>query len=168
MSTSLRMERRRKCIRLFAMKSIASGTKPSATLVNTQVVLASKCTFRTRETLLSASPTMAKESSPPSSRQGKDGHYRLQGMGERAVRISGKLTLTTSADSGTNIELIVPGRIVFRGPRSGWSTRMKDVFREPDGPNDMSSFQDQAEPSEYLPFTFLSYIEQPDQTYRKM
>ena len=70
--------------------------------------------------------------------QGKDGHYGLQGMRERAVRISGKLTLTTSADSGTNIELIVPGRIVFRRPRSGWSTRMKDVFRETDGPNEMS------------------------------
>ena len=70
--------------------------------------------------------------------QGKDGHYGLQGMRERAVRISGKLTLTTSADSGTNIELIVPGRIVFRRPRSGWSTRMKDVFRETDGPNNMS------------------------------
>jgi hypothetical protein len=52
-------------------------------------------------------------------------------MRERAVRISGKLSLKTSADSGTNIELIVPGRIVFRGQRSGWSTLftlMKDVF----------------------------------------
>ena len=70
--------------------------------------------------------------------QGKDGHYGLQGMRERAVRISGKLSLKTSPESGTNIELIVPGRIVFRGPRSGWSTRMKDIFRGPDGPNDMS------------------------------
>jgi hypothetical protein len=62
-------------------------------------------------------------------------------MRERAVRISGKLSLETSPESGTNIELIVPGRIVFCGPRSGWSTlfaRMKDVFCGPDVTNDMS------------------------------
>ncbi len=70
--------------------------------------------------------------------QGKDGHYGLQGMRERAARISGKLSLTTSADSGTNIELTVPGRIVFRGQRSGWSTRMKDIFRGSDAPKDMN------------------------------
>jgi signal transduction histidine kinase/ligand-binding sensor domain-containing protein len=69
--------------------------------------------------------------------QGKEGHYGLQGMRERAVRISGKLSLKTSAYSGTVIELIVPGRIVFRGPRSVWSTRMKDIFRGPDGSNDV-------------------------------
>jgi len=72
---------------------------------------------------------------------GKDGHYGLQGMRERAARISGKLSLKTSADSGTNIEFIVPGHIVFRGQRSGWSTLvtlMKDVFDGPDVTNDMS------------------------------
>ena len=71
--------------------------------------------------------------------QGKDGHYGLQGMRERAARISGKLSLESSAESGTEIELIVPGRIVFRRPTSGWSslfTRMKDVYRGPDVTND--------------------------------
>jgi ligand-binding sensor domain-containing protein len=70
--------------------------------------------------------------------QGKDGHYGLQGMRERAGRISGKLSLKTSAGSGTNIELIVPGRIVFRGLRSVWSTRMQDIFRGPNGSNELS------------------------------
>ena len=70
--------------------------------------------------------------------RGKDGHYGLQGMRERADRISGKLNLTTSPGLGTNIGLVVPGRIVFRGQRSGWSTRMKDIFRRPNESTDMS------------------------------
>lgn len=68
--------------------------------------------------------------------RGTDGHYGLQGMRERATRISGRLSIETSAESGTTIMLIVPGRIVFRGPRSGWSTlstRLKALFRGPDG-----------------------------------
>ena len=70
--------------------------------------------------------------------QGKDGHYGLQGMRERAARIGGKLDLKTSPDSGTKIELIVPGRIVFRRLRHGLPTRMRDIFRGSDGSNNMS------------------------------
>ena len=46
--------------------------------------------------------------------RGKDGHFGLQGMRERAVRIEGKLTLVSSPSSGTEIKLIVPGGIVFQ------------------------------------------------------
>jgi signal transduction histidine kinase/streptogramin lyase len=46
--------------------------------------------------------------------RGKDGHFGLQGMRERAVRIGGKLTLVSSPNSGTEIKLIVPGGIVFQ------------------------------------------------------
>jgi signal transduction histidine kinase len=46
--------------------------------------------------------------------RGKDGHFGLQGMRERAARIGGKLTLGSSSNSGTEIKLIVPGGIVFR------------------------------------------------------
>jgi signal transduction histidine kinase/ligand-binding sensor domain-containing protein len=45
---------------------------------------------------------------------GKDGHFGLQGMRERAVRIGAKLTLNSSAPSGTEITLVVPGDIAFR------------------------------------------------------
>jgi signal transduction histidine kinase len=45
---------------------------------------------------------------------GKQGHFGLQGMRERAVRIGGKLTLVSSPNSGTEIKLIVPGGIVFQ------------------------------------------------------
>jgi signal transduction histidine kinase/ligand-binding sensor domain-containing protein len=67
--------------------------------------------------------------------QGKDGHYGLQGMRERAVRISGNLSVETSPDTGTTIELIVPGRIVFRGPRSTWWTRVGSILGGPDRTN---------------------------------
>ena len=46
--------------------------------------------------------------------KGKTGHFGLQGMRERAARIGGKLTLVSSRASGTEIELVVPGRIIFR------------------------------------------------------
>ena len=50
---------------------------------------------------------------------GKDSHFGLQGMRERAARIGGKLTLASSATSGTEIILVVPGGIVFRKAKSG-------------------------------------------------
>jgi signal transduction histidine kinase len=46
--------------------------------------------------------------------RGKDGHFGLQGMRERAARIGGKLTLASSSNSGTEIKLTVPGGIIFR------------------------------------------------------
>jgi signal transduction histidine kinase/ligand-binding sensor domain-containing protein len=45
--------------------------------------------------------------------RGKDGHFGLQGMRERAARIGGKLTLVSSSSSGTEIKLTVPGGIIF-------------------------------------------------------
>jgi len=46
--------------------------------------------------------------------QGKNGHFGLQGMRERAARIGGKLTIVSSPTSGTEVTIIVPGGIVFR------------------------------------------------------
>jgi len=46
--------------------------------------------------------------------KGRDGHFGLQGMRERADRIGAKLTLVSSAASGTEITVVVPGGIVFR------------------------------------------------------
>jgi signal transduction histidine kinase len=46
--------------------------------------------------------------------RGKDGHFGLQGMQERAARIGGKLTIGNSSNSGTKIKLIVSGGIIFR------------------------------------------------------
>lgn len=46
--------------------------------------------------------------------QGKDGHFGLRGMRERAERISSKFTLASAPESGTAITLVVPGRVAFR------------------------------------------------------
>jgi signal transduction histidine kinase len=62
--------------------------------------------------------------------RGKDGHFGLQGMRERAARIGGKLTLGSSSGSGTEIRLIVPGGIIFRRRmpiRRSWFTRIRTL-----------------------------------------
>ena len=63
---------------------------------------------------------------------GKDGHYGLQGMQERAARIEGKLTLVSSANSGTQIKLAVPGSIIYRKTTSNQPTipgKIKSVLK---------------------------------------
>lgn len=44
---------------------------------------------------------------------GKNGHFGLQGMRERAARIGGKLTILSSAAHGTSVTLVVPGAATF-------------------------------------------------------
>jgi signal transduction histidine kinase len=61
---------------------------------------------------------------------GKDGHFGLPGMRERALRIGAKLAIVSSARSGTKIELIVPGRVIFRDAQPSWRTlftRVKNI-----------------------------------------
>jgi signal transduction histidine kinase len=41
-------------------------------------------------------------------RGGREGHYGLRGMQERANLVGGKLTIRSEIDSGTEIELMVP------------------------------------------------------------
>jgi ligand-binding sensor domain-containing protein/signal transduction histidine kinase len=49
--------------------------------------------------------------------KGKARHFGLTGMQERAVRIGAKLTISSSANAGTKLELIVPGHVVFSRAR---------------------------------------------------
>jgi signal transduction histidine kinase len=55
--------------------------------------------------------------------KGKDGHFGLQGMRERAFRIGANLTIGSSSSFGTEIRLTVPGGMIFR--------KMKSVRRSP-------------------------------------
>jgi ligand-binding sensor domain-containing protein len=50
--------------------------------------------------------------SPEVAAEGKQGHFGLQGMKERATKIGGEFNLLTSA-SGTQITLRIPGSLVF-------------------------------------------------------
>jgi signal transduction histidine kinase len=53
---------------------------------------------------------------------GRWGHFGLQGMRERAIRIRSKLTIDSSAKSGTGITLVVPGSVAFRKASANWRT----------------------------------------------
>lgn len=61
---------------------------------------------------------------------GKEGHFGLRGMRERAERIGAKVTLVSGAGKGTVITLVVPGRIVFRG-----LNRAKPILGRNQGPD---------------------------------
>jgi ligand-binding sensor domain-containing protein/signal transduction histidine kinase len=57
---------------------------------------------------------------------GRDGHWGLSGMRERAERIGGKLKVSSSGASGTEVDLRVPNRLAFD---SNHSTRADGWFR---------------------------------------
>jgi signal transduction histidine kinase len=50
--------------------------------------------------------------------QGREGHFGLQGMRERSRRIEGKLTISSSVGSGTEVLMVVPGRVAFRAAQN--------------------------------------------------
>jgi len=63
--------------------------------------------------------------------KGKSGHFGLVGMYERAARVRGKLTISSSPGAGTKVELVVPGEIVFQSPnrrRPGLRERIRRFF----------------------------------------
>ncbi|MET0555370.1 MAG: two-component regulator propeller domain-containing protein [Vicinamibacteria bacterium] len=49
---------------------------------------------------------------------GREGHWGLSGMRERAEKIGGRLRLSSAAGAGTEVELTVPGRVAFGGGAS--------------------------------------------------
>jgi signal transduction histidine kinase len=59
---------------------------------------------------------------------GKPGHFGLQGMRERAARIGGSLSLVSSANSGTEVALVVPGSVVYRRDSAVPSSWIKTNF----------------------------------------
>jgi signal transduction histidine kinase len=62
-------------------------------------------------------------------RWGRDGHWGLLGMRERAERIGAKFKVMSGASAGTEIELSVPGHIAFQNPRSNgrssWLSKLR-------------------------------------------
>jgi signal transduction histidine kinase len=59
---------------------------------------------------------------------GRDGHWGLSGMRERAERIGGKLRVLSMASAGTEIHLSVPSRLAFEPEfstrQSSWFSRL--------------------------------------------
>jgi signal transduction histidine kinase len=60
---------------------------------------------------------------------GREGHHGLQGMRERSARIQGRLTILSSAESGTDISVIVPGAASFLHPDGGIFSRLRIFYR---------------------------------------
>ncbi|MBZ5593521.1 MAG: hypothetical protein LAP39_14860 [Acidobacteriia bacterium] len=56
---------------------------------------------------------------------GREGHFGLSGMRERAERVGARLKLWSRAEAGTEVELTVPGHIAFQFPSSN---RMRKWF----------------------------------------
>jgi signal transduction histidine kinase/ligand-binding sensor domain-containing protein len=63
-------------------------------------------------------------------RAGRDGHWGLSGMRERAERVGGHLRVWSRPGAGTEIELSVPGHVAFRsGAPAGLGARLAAVPR---------------------------------------
>ena len=60
---------------------------------------------------------------------GRDGHWGLTGMRERAERIKARLKVRSRVDSGTEVELSVPNAVVFQGE----SNHSRSLFRKLSG-----------------------------------
>jgi signal transduction histidine kinase len=60
--------------------------------------------------------------------QGREGHWGLSGMRERADRIGARLHVFSSASSGTEIELAIPGHVAFLDQTT---SRLKWFARNP-------------------------------------
>ena len=58
------------------------------------------------------------------SQQGKERHFGLPGMRERASIVGGKLTVWSEVDAGTEVELRLPADIAYVSAQSGsWLSR---------------------------------------------
>jgi signal transduction histidine kinase len=61
---------------------------------------------------------------------GREGHWGLQGMRERAQSLGASLELWSRSAEGTDIQLVVPGAIAYPGTRSRKAaTRVKRLLR---------------------------------------
>jgi len=62
-------------------------------------------------------------------KEGREGHWGLSGMRERAERIGAKLRLLSRISSGTEVELLVPATIVYEPDSSMRGSKLVDIFR---------------------------------------
>jgi signal transduction histidine kinase len=72
---------------------------------------------------------------PEVASQGKNDHFGLQGMRERARQCCGILTISSSKDSGTRVELMIPGNRVFLSGHPTWRTLLMKIRRNFPGTN---------------------------------
>ena len=59
---------------------------------------------------------------------GREGHFGLRGMRERAKLVGGKLTVWSELDAGTEVELNIPAARVYTVPADGQRMRLAEKF----------------------------------------
>lgn len=96
----------------------------SASELEVSLSYAQDLTLRVKDNGIGIEATVLKE--------GKAGHFGLQGMRERAGRIGSKLTLNSSPKSGTEMTLVVPGGIIFLKARATRLGRIKSLLLRKD------------------------------------
>jgi signal transduction histidine kinase len=73
---------------------------------------------------------------------GREGHWGLSGMRERAVRIGGRLKVLSRAGGGTEVELRVPGDIAFESHSSGAAAKwLAGLYRRHAGEGEVDTRQ---------------------------
>ncbi len=60
--------------------------------------------------------------------RGKEGHFGLPGMRERAARIGATLSVTSAPGQGTEIVVNVPGRVIFRKAPANVAARIRSIL----------------------------------------
>jgi signal transduction histidine kinase len=92
-----------------------------ASSLEVELKYAKALTFRLEDNGIGMDAALAKK--------GKENHFGLQGMRERAARIGATFTLTSSPGAGTEIKLVVPGQVIFRDTRRTSVERIKSVLK---------------------------------------
>ena len=67
---------------------------------------------------------------------GREGHFGLRGMRERAHAVGGKLRLWSALDTGTEVELIIPGSRAYQTPRPRGPRRLIEKLFAQSVPHD--------------------------------
>ena len=63
-------------------------------------------------------------------RSGREGHWGIIGMRERAVRIDASLKLFSRAEAGTEVELTIPGQIAYQNPSASLRKKLSALWPE--------------------------------------
>ena len=91
--------------------ALSAGTFKNACAINTNTLsYAQNLILRVRDNGRGIPPDIAAS--------GKEGHFGLVGMRERAQRLRARLTFSSPQGSGTLVELVVPEKIAFRSSLS--------------------------------------------------
>jgi CheY-like chemotaxis protein len=62
-------------------------------------------------------------------REGREGHFGLQGMRERVARIAGTFTIISAPRAGSEITVIGPGKVAFRKRRNRLWHSLKSIIQ---------------------------------------